>query len=48
VAAERGWQREFDDPVPGMKTLRDAANYIMKLPKADQAKPYWQAAAELC
>jgi len=20
VAAERGWQREFDDPVPGMKT----------------------------
>ncbi len=41
-----GWSREFDDPVPGMKTLRDAANYIMKLPKADQAKPHWQAAAE--
>jgi hypothetical protein len=24
------WDREFDDPVPGMKTLRDAANYIMR------------------
>jgi hypothetical protein len=46
VAAERGRQREFDDPVPGMKTLRDAANYIMKLPKAEQAKPHGQAAAE--
>jgi hypothetical protein len=41
-----GWSREFDDPAPAMKTLRDAANYIMKLPKADQAKPHWQAAAE--
>jgi len=46
VAAERGWQREFDDLVPGMTTLRDAANYIMKLPKPEQAKPHWQAAAE--
>jgi hypothetical protein len=43
VVAIRGWQHEFDDPVPGMKTLKDAANYIMKLPKAEQAKP---AAAE--
>jgi len=32
-----GWSRKFDDPVPGMKTLRDAANYIMKRPKAEQA-----------
>jgi hypothetical protein len=40
------WDREFEYPVPGMRTLRDAANYIMKLPKAEQAKPHWQTAAE--
>ena len=44
----RGWQREFDDPVPGMKTLRDAANYIMKLPKADQAKPHGKPRLRPC
>jgi hypothetical protein len=27
-------------------TLRDAANYILKLPKAERAAPQWQAAAE--
>lgn len=41
------WDREFDDPVPGMKTLRDAANYIMGLPKAEQKKEHWQTAAEV-
>jgi len=40
------WDREFEFPVPGMKTLRDAANYIMKLPKAEQQKRHWQTAAE--
>ena len=40
------WDREFEFPVPGMRTLRDAANYIMKLPKAEQAKKHWQTAAE--
>ncbi|MBR0913139.1 hypothetical protein [Bradyrhizobium japonicum] len=40
------WSRAFDDPVPGMKTLRDAAEYITRLPKAEQVKPHWQAAAE--
>jgi hypothetical protein len=35
------WARLFDDPVllPGgreLLTLRDAADYIMKLPKAEQ------------
>jgi hypothetical protein len=29
-----------------MRTLRDAANYIMKLPKAEQQKRHWQTAAE--
>jgi hypothetical protein len=28
-------------------TLRDAANYIVKLPKAEQQAPQWQAAAEV-
>jgi hypothetical protein len=40
------WSRLFDDPVPGLRTLRDAANYITRLPKAEQAQPHWQAAAE--
>lgn len=40
------WSREFDDPVPGLRTLRDAAVYITRLPKSEQAKPHWQAAAE--
>jgi hypothetical protein len=29
-----------------MRTLRDAANYIMKLPKAEQQKRHWQTTAE--
>jgi hypothetical protein len=40
------WSTKFDDPVPGMATLRDAAHYIQKLPKAMQTRPEWQAAAE--
>jgi hypothetical protein len=30
-----GWSREFDDPVPGMKTLRDAAK---KMPQRRGAR----------
>lgn len=40
------WSRRFDDPVPGLPTLRDAARLIQKLPKVEQHKPHWQAAAE--
>jgi hypothetical protein len=40
------WSRPFDDPVPGLRTLRDAANHIMKLPKAERDLPHWQAAIE--
>lgn len=40
------WSREFDDPVPGLRTLRDAAKYIERLPKAEQELPHWQAAVE--
>ena len=41
------WARPFDDAIllPGgreLLTLRDAADYIMKLPKADQDLEEWQ------
>ena len=41
----KDWSRRFDDPVPGFETLRDAAEYIQKLPKAEQMFPHWQDAA---
>ena len=40
------WSREFDDAVPGLRTLRDAAIYIMNLPVSDKRKPHWKAAAQ--
>ena len=48
----KGWSREFYDPIElpkGRKliTLRDAALYITKLPKAEQQVPEWQTAAEV-
>jgi hypothetical protein len=44
------WSREFDDPIPlprgrQLVTLKDAAGYIMKLPKAEQDLTEWQTAA---
>jgi hypothetical protein len=38
------WSDEFEDPLPGFRTLHDAANYIQKLPKATQQLPHWQNA----
>jgi hypothetical protein len=48
----RVWDQRFSDPIilPGRKrfvTLRDAAKYIVKLPKAEQQAVEWQAAAEV-
>ena len=45
------WSRAFDDPIPlprGRKliTLKDAANYIQKPPKAEQDLEEWQSAVE--
>ena len=45
------WSRAFDDPIPlprgrRLVTLKDAANYIQKLPKAEQNLDEWQAAVE--
>lgn len=38
------WSTPFPAPVHGLETLRQAALYITKLPKAEQAKPHWQDA----
>ena len=45
------WSRAFDHPIPLLRgrqlvTLKDAANYIQKLPKAEQDLEEWQAAVE--
>jgi hypothetical protein len=45
------WSRAFDDPIPlprgrQLVTLKDAANHIQKLPKAEQDLEEWQAAVE--
>jgi hypothetical protein len=46
-----GWDTKFYEPIPLPKgkplaTLRDAANYITKLPKKEAHLPEWQAATE--
>jgi hypothetical protein len=43
------WSRAFDDPIPlpdgrQFVTLKDAADYIMRLPKAEQDLEPWQTA----
>ncbi len=50
--ANTGWQRQFEDPIPlpdGRKllTLKDAADYITKLPKKVSDLPEWQTAIEV-
>jgi hypothetical protein len=45
------WSRAFDDRIPlprsrQLVTLKDAANYIQRLPKAEQDLEEWQAAVE--
>jgi hypothetical protein len=47
-----GWNRPFEDPIllpdgRELLTLKDAADYIMKLPKAEQKHEKWQTAAEV-
>jgi hypothetical protein len=50
--AKRGWSKPFEDPIElpdGRKllTLKNAADYIMKLPKAEQKHEKWQTAVEM-
>jgi hypothetical protein len=47
----KGWSTKFEDPIDlprghQLTTLREAADYIMKLPKAEQNLAEWQAATE--
>jgi hypothetical protein len=47
----QGSQRQFEDVIAlphgrALVTLEEAASYIMKLPKAEQDLPEWQAATE--
>jgi hypothetical protein len=46
--AAKGWSTPFEDPIPlprggQLVTLQDAADYILKLPKAEQNLKEWQA-----
>jgi hypothetical protein len=46
------WDRPFDQPVPlpsgpPARTLRDAANYIRKLPKSEYDTPEWRLAVQM-
>ncbi len=50
-AIEGGWSRKFDEPIllsNGRKlvTLKDAGEYITKLPKAEHGALEWQAAMQ--
>ena len=45
------WSTPFDEPITlpdgrAVRTLRDAGDYITKLPKAEHSAPEWQAAME--
>jgi hypothetical protein len=45
------WSRRFDEPIAlprgrQLVTLKDAGNYITKLPKAEHEAPEWQTAME--
>jgi len=47
----KGWKQAFDDPIDlprgrQLVTLKDAADFIMKPPKAEQNVEEWQAATE--
>jgi hypothetical protein len=46
------WERPFDQPVPlpsgpPARTLRDAANYIRRLPNAAHDSPEWRLAIQM-
>jgi hypothetical protein len=52
--ADKGWQRKFDDPITlslldgrTLVTLRDAAQYITKLPRALHESAEWRVAMEV-
>ena len=51
LMAAKGWLSPFEDPIPlprrrQLVTLKDAADYITRLPKAEHESQEWQAAIE--
>ena len=51
MTSKTDWHRQFEDPIPlpkgrQLNTLKDAADYIMKLPKKESDLPEWQTAIE--
>ena len=50
--AKKNWSRPFEDPIEladgrELLTLKNAADYIRKLPKAEQKHEKWQTAVEV-
>ena len=46
------WDQRFSEPIlladgRKLRTIRDAANYVTRLPKAEQLAVQWQATAEV-
>ncbi|MDH6259616.1 hypothetical protein [Bradyrhizobium sp. BR13661] len=46
------WSTPFDDPISlrgsaKLRTLQEAADFIMQLPEAEQQDPHWQTAIEM-
>lgn len=48
LMSSAGWQRRFDDPITvngrTLRTLRDAADYIIALPEKTSRQAHWQVA----
>ena len=50
---DNGWQRKFEDPIPllpngrQLVTLKEAADYITKLPKKESDLQQWRTAIEV-
>ena len=49
MMAKNGWSRQFEDPITlpdgrELLTLKAAADYVMKLPKAEQKHERWLVA----
>lgn len=47
-----GWEKQFQDPVPlpeggALRTLREAGEYIEKLPKKTHDRPEWRTAIRI-
>jgi hypothetical protein len=51
LKADKGWRRSFEDPIPlprgrQLVTLKDAGDFITRLPKAEHETAEWQDAME--